>query len=142
VYFLIKLRNLYPADSPTSSTIIECSCCVSIWNPALCHLCFFSILACLLSYTNRANILSFYSPVLYCTKYTYLLLIFFLALLYFTFTTYRVLLIKSTIIIYKRPLNPNALLFLNFALVINFLSRYFGFLSLSVQYLARSVITF
>jgi len=132
VYSLIKLRNLRPTNSPTSSTIIEYSCRVSTRNSTLCHLRFFSALARLLFYANKANTLSLYSPILYYTKYAYPLLISPLALLCLTFTTYRALLIKSAIIIYKRPLNPNALLSLSFTLAINFLSRRFSFLGLSV----------
>jgi hypothetical protein len=140
VYSLIKLRNLCFVNSPTFFTIIECSRCVSTWNPILYYLCFFSALAHLLFYINRVNTLSLYSPILYYIKCACLLLISLLALLCLTFTIYRVLLIKSTIITYKRPLNPNALLFLSFTLAINFLSYCFGFLSLFVQRLARSVI--
>ena len=132
MYSLIKLRNLRPTNSPTSSTIIEYSRRISTRNPTLYHPRFFSTLAYLLSYANRANTLSLYSPILYYIKYAYPLLISPLALLYLTFTTYRALLIKSTTITYKRPLNPNALLSLSFALAINFLSRYFSFLGLSV----------
>ena len=128
----MELRNLRPTNSPTSSTIIECSCRVSTRNPALYYLYFFSILAYLLSYINRANTLSLYSPILYYIKYTYLLLISPLALLYLTFTTYRALLIKSATITHERPLNPNALLSLSFALAINFLSHRFSFLGLFI----------